>query len=199
MAVKDPDLGHPVHDLIKKRWSPCVFADRPIPEGKLKSLFEAARWAPSSYNEQPWHWVIAFKGTPEFQKILSLLVEPNQEWAKGAPLIGITVTHLTFDRNGKPNRHAYHDVGLAMGGLCVQATAEGLYVHQMAGFDHQGAPKALGIPEGYEAVAAFAIGYAGDPEKASENLKGRDTSKRERRKLADLIHHGTWDKRWLSE
>src|SRR5207237_4302235 len=125
---------YPIHDLLRRRWSPRAFADRLVDPDKLRSLLEAARWAPSSFNEQPWAFVVATRDRQEeFARVLGCLVEFNQTWAKSAAALMLTFARLTFDRNGQPNRHAYHEVGLAMANLTVQATAEGLAVHQMAG------------------------------------------------------------------
>src|SRR5438309_679557 len=125
---------HPVHELIAERWSPYAFADRPVSKDDLLSLFEAARWAPSSYNEQPWGYLVATRDDPEgFARLLSCLVEGNQVWAKAAPVLALGCTRLTFARNGQPNAAALHDLGLAAGNLCLEATARGLAVHQMIG------------------------------------------------------------------
>ena len=125
---------HPVHEFISKRWSPYSFVDRPVETDDLLSLFEAARWAPSSYNEQPWHYIVATKDSPKaFERLLSCLVEGNQIWAKSAPVLALGIAKLNFDYNNKPNRAAIHDLGLAAGNLLFEATARGLYVHQMIG------------------------------------------------------------------
>ena len=128
------ETDRPVHELIAARWSPYAFADRPVAKEDLRSLFEAARWAPSSYNEQPWSYLVATKDDPEaFARVLSCLVEGNQVWARAAPVLAVGCTRLTFVRNGKPNAAALHDLGLASANLCLEATARGLAVHQMIG------------------------------------------------------------------
>src|SRR6516162_3818541 len=112
----------PIHELLRQRWSPRAFADQAIPEEVLRSLFEAARWAPSSYNEQPWAYIVATKADPEgFETLLSCLVEGNRPWARHAPVLALGCTRLTFTRNGQPNAAAQHDLGLASGNLCVEA------------------------------------------------------------------------------
>src|SRR5260221_8707203 len=124
---------HPIHELIAERWSPYSFADRPVPSNLLQSLFEAARWAASSYNEQPWSYILATKDESEgFAKLLSCLVEGNQEWAKAVPVLAIGCTALKFKRNQNPNAVAQHDLGQASAYLALEATARGLAVHQMA-------------------------------------------------------------------
>src|SRR3954469_10402959 len=125
-AAKQAAPNYPVLDLIAKRWSPYAFADRAVADDDLRSLFEAARWAASSYNEQPWRYVVATKADPaEFARLLSCLVEPNQAWAQAAPVIGLGCTSLVFERNGKPNAAAIHDLGIASATLTFEATARG--------------------------------------------------------------------------
>ncbi len=170
---------YPIHDLLKRRWSPRAFADRPVEPDKLHSLLEAARWAPSSFNEQPWAFVVATRDRPEdFDRVLGCLIEFNQGWAKAAPVLMLTFARLAFDRNGQPNRHAFHDVGLAMANLTVQATAEGLAVHQMAGIVPEKARAAFAVPEGWEPVAAAAVGYFGDPAALPEELRRENSPRR---------------------
>src|SRR5205085_4257512 len=123
---------HPIHELIAQRWSPYAFSDRPVSGDDLRSLFEAARWAASSYNEQPWRYIVATKANPqEFERLLSCLVEGNQVWAKAAPVLALGCTSLNFALNNKPNAAAVHDLGLGSATLTLEATARGLYVHQM--------------------------------------------------------------------
>lgn len=186
-------VRYPIHDLLKQRWSPRAFADRDVEPEKLRSLFEAARWAASSFNAQPWHFVIATRKEPEaFARVLSCFVEFNQSWAKGAPVIGISVAKLNFEQDGKPNRHAYHDVGQAAAYLALQAAAEGLQLHQMAGILVDKAREVLAIPEGYDPVSGLALGYPGDPQSLSERLRERELAPRQRKEPATFIHDGTW-------
>lgn len=132
--VKRASNDYPIHELIANRWSPYAFDSRPVSKADVLSLFEAARWAASSYNEQPWHYLVATQDDPqEFAKLLSCLVEGNQGWAKAAPLLAISVASLNFRLNGKPNKAAIHDVGAAACSLTFEATVRGLAVHQMIG------------------------------------------------------------------
>src|SRR6266852_7961152 len=125
-----------LHELIRNRWSPRAFSEKPVAPEVLRSLFEAARWAPSSNIEQPWAYLVAAKDdTESFAKMLSVLVEFNANWAKHAPVLALSVAHLKMQRDGKPNRVALHDVGSASAQLTFEANARGLQVHQMAGFD----------------------------------------------------------------
>lgn len=139
---------HPIHELLASRWSPYAFAERPVSDDDLRSLFEAARWAASSYNEQPWSYIVATKSNPaEFERLLSCLVEGNQPWAKAAPVLALGCTNLHFARNNKPNAAAIHDLGLASATLTIEATARGLSVHQMIGILPDKARELYGIPE----------------------------------------------------
>jgi nitroreductase len=184
---------HPVHALITKRWSPYSFASRSVPNEDLCSLFEAARWAPSSYNEQPWNYIVAKKENPEeFQRLLSCLVEGNQGWAKAAPVLALGIAKLRFARDNQPNRAAIHDLGLAAGNLVVEATARGLSVHQMIGILPDKAREIYAIPEGYEPLTGIAIGYAGDPKALPEGLRDRDLTRRPRKPLKEFVFSQTW-------
>ncbi len=188
---------YPVNPLIKERWSPCIFSSEPVEKEKLHSLFEAARWAPSSFGEQPWNFILGFKDEGEgYKKILSALWSANQAWAKHAPVLGFSVTEVTFHKNGKPNAHAWHDIGLAMGTLLLQATELGLSVHQMAGFYPHKVIEACQIPDGWEPVAAFAIGYMGDREGAAPELLARDESARGRRPQSEFLFWNEFGKSW---
>jgi len=195
MGVKVAETEYPVIDLLKNRWSPRAFSSDPIEEEKIISLFEAARWAPSCFNDQPWSFII-FKNEnrEEFEKIIEILSPRNQLWAKNAPLIMLSVARINFERNGKLNRHAFHDVGSAVTNLTLQATAMDLYVHQMAGFDAEKAKVLFNIPEGFEPVAAIAIGYYGNQDDLSEEFIKSENSKRNRRPIDDFVYVGEWNK-----
>src|SRR5215467_4851638 len=184
---------HPVHELIRNRWSPRAFSERSIPEDVLRSLFEAARWAPSSNNEQPWAYIVATKDDKaNFEKILGTLVEFNAGWAKNASTLAIAVSELAFAKSHAPNRNALYDTGAATAFLSVEATAQGLGVHQMAGFDPEKARQAFGIPEGWEAIAAIAIGYPGDPDSLPPKLKDRELAPRTRKPIREFVMTGSW-------
>jgi nitroreductase len=189
---KPAPTNFPVHSLIRERWSPRAFASKPVEPAVLASLFEAARWAPSSNNEQPWAYLVATKDDSEnFAKTLSVLVEFNAAWAKEAPVLMIAVSRLNF-QNGTPNRNAFYDTGAATALLSVEATARGLAVHQMAGFDHTKAKQVFGIPEDCEPIAAIAIGYPGDPESLSQKLRDREVAPRTRKPLSEFVMSGRW-------
>lgn len=191
LKEKTAATEHPVHDLIARRWSPRAFADRPVPREDLLSLLEAARWAPSSYNEQPWSFLVATKDQPdEYKKLLDCLVEFNQTWAQTAPVLLISVAQMFFVKNDKPNRHALHDVGAAMTNLTLEATARDLYVHQMAGIEVEKTIKTFDIPKGFEPVAGAAIGYVGDPEFLPKQYQSMEKGPRDRKPLKGFVFTG---------
>src|SRR5436305_5011776 len=190
---KPAETGAPIHDLIRRRWSPVAFADRQVEPQKLRSLFEAARWAPSSSNEQPWSFLLATReDLGEFERMLNCLVEGNIAWARAAPVLAISVAKLQFDYHAKPNRHAYHDVGLAVENLVIQAGAMDLWVHQMAGILVDKIRETYVIPPTHDPVAAMAIGYQGSPEGLSEKLKQRSFAPRTRKPLDSFVFTGQW-------
>lgn len=190
---KPADVQFHIHDLLRRRWSPRAFADQPVEREKIQSLLEAARWASSCFNEQPWVFILATIERPEnHQKLLSCLVEGNQIWAKRAPLLLLTVAKLHFDHNGEVNRHAYHDVGLAIGNLVIQATAMDLSVHQMAGILPDTIRERYALPAGYEAVTGIAIGYQGDASTLPEALRERELAPRSRKPLREFVFSETW-------
>jgi len=183
----------PGHDLITERWSPRAVAEKPVPQNVLRSLFEAARWAPSCYNEQPWAYLVAAREDKDsFEKMLSVLVEFNANWAKGAPVLAIAAAELAFAKNNAPNRNAQYDTGAASALLSVEATARGLAVHQMAGFDQEKARQVFGIPAGWEPIAALAIGYPGDPASLPQPLKDRELAPRTRKPITEFVMAGHW-------
>jgi len=193
MNIKNAAADHPILKLLAERWSPYGFEDRPVSEADLCSLFEAARWAASSYNEQPWNYLVATReDSREFERLLSCLVEANQAWAKAAPVLVLGVVSLQFAKNKQDNRAAVHDLGLAAGNLSVEATARGLSVHQMIGILPDKAREVYQIPEHFKAWTAMAIGYKADPAKLPETLKERDSAPRQRRPLGKFVFTGQW-------
>ncbi|MEM9675080.1 MAG: nitroreductase family protein [Cyclobacteriaceae bacterium] len=161
-----------IDTLIEQRFSPKHFADRAVSEEQLHQLFEAARRAPSSFNEQPWRFIYATQEHPEaYQKLLSCISEHNQQWAKSAPVLMLSLAKKHFSRNEKPNRHAWHDTGTAIGFLLLKATEMDLYAHQMAGFNPEKAREVLGIPNEYDPVAMMAVGYLGEEENPNKLRK----------------------------
>jgi nitroreductase len=193
MNNKKAMTDHPILQVLAERWSPYGFDDRPVLADDLLSLFEAARWAASSYNEQPWNYIVATKeNSKEFDQLLSCLVEANQAWAKAAPVLVLGVVSLRFAKNAKDNRAAVHDLGLASGNLVMEATTRGLSVHQMIGILPDKAREIYKIPEHYEAWTAMAIGYKADPATLPDALKERDLAPRQRKPLNEFVFTGHW-------
>src|ERR1039457_2157651 len=193
MNIKKAVTDHPIQHALADRWSPYGFEDRPVAEADLLSLFEAARWAASSYNEQPWNYLLASKENPlEFGRLLSCLVEANQAWAKYAPVLVLSVVNLHFSKNDQDNRAAVHDLGLAAGNLLAEATTRSLSVHQMIGILPDKAREVYQIPEHYEAWTAMAIGYKADAALLLEALKERDLAPRQRKPLSEFVFTGLW-------
>ena len=177
---------------ILHRWSPRAFADRDVPAEDLKKVFEAARWAASSYNEQPWRFVVGRRGDSTYTKIMDALVPFNQSWAKSAPVLVLSVARRHFTHNGNLNLHAWHDTGAAMANFAVQATALGLRTHSMAGFDHDKAKAAFEIPDDFDTVAVTALGYQGDPETLPQEMRSGEQQPRERKDLKELVY-SAWE------
>ena len=158
------ETAHPINYLLRQRWSPRAFAGRRVEPEKLRGMLEAARWAPSSFNAQPWSFLVATKEDPaDYERMLGCLVEFNQKWARSAPVLMISVATHAFTHNGKPNRHSFYDTGAAVAMLAVEATSLGLHVHQMAGFEPEKVRAAYNVPDTAEPASAIAVGYVGDP------------------------------------
>jgi nitroreductase len=193
---KPADNVHPIEELMRRRWSPRAFSERPIEPEKLLSLLEAARWSASCFNEQPWSFIVASKDKPdEFERLLGCLVEGNQAWASRAPVLMVSVARLDFAQTGKPNRHAIHDVGLATAQMMLQAVALGLFAHAMAGFYPDKVRELYGVPDGYEPVAAIAVGYPGDPASLSDSLRQRELAPRTRKPVESFVFRERFEAR----
>jgi len=191
---KKQNRQQPIHPLLQKRWSPRAYSDELLSEKQIQTLFEAARWTPSSYNDQPWYFLYATRDNEEqHNKLLSCLNEGNRGWAQNAPLLVIAIARSHFSRNGKPNRHAWHDVGQAIAHLTIQATAMDLYVHQMAGFSPEKTLETYNIPGEYEPVTAFVVGLLGDPEQLEdENKRASETKPQRRKPQEEFVFDGEW-------
>lgn len=182
---------HPVHELIVKRHSPYALdASKDVSEDDMNSLLEAARWAMSSYNAQPWRYIFAAKSRdPElWQAIFDCLVEPNQAWARNAPVLMLGLHQTHFEFNGAPNGVAAHDLGAASAFLTMEATARGLCVHQMGGIVHDRIVEVFGLPDGLVPLTGLAVGYYledGDPE---DPLVQRDAKPRTRKSQSEIIY-----------
>jgi nitroreductase len=180
---------HPVDKLFLDRWSPRAMTGEPISQDDLMILFEAARWAPSSYNGQPWRFLYARRDTEHWQIFLDLLVEFNQSWAKNASVLVLFISRTHFDFNGQPSVTHSFDTGAAWGNLALQGSLKGLVVHGMQGFDYDRARTALNIPEGFQVEAMAAIGKPADPSTLPAELRGKEVPS-DRRKLGQTICEG---------
>jgi len=182
---------YPVHPFIRDRWSPRAFADRSVDRETLGSLLEAVRWSASRNNEQPWQFIVARKEDGSaFQRILGCLVPGNQLWAQHASALMISLARTTFERDGQPNRHALHDVGLATAQLILQAMALGLMVHPMAGIEVERIRSEYALPDDVEPVAGIAIGWPGDPDSLPDKLRERELAPRGRKELDEIVLGG---------
>lgn len=188
-------VDYPIHELLRRRWSPRAFAPRSIDALDLLSIFEAARWAASSANEQPWRFLVALRDDPEeFARMLACLVPGNQRWAQNAGALVLTVAHLNSERSGKPNAYAWHDTGMALAHMLLEATSRRLAVHPMAGFDAAAARAAYSIPEEFAPVAALAIGHPASPDTLPQDLRERELAPRVRRALGQMVYERTWER-----
>lgn len=185
--------AEPIHDLLRKRWSPYVFdPDRSVDDEDLRSVFEAARWTMSSFNAQPWRYIVGVRNrTPAiWEQVLGVLVEGNQAWAKHAPVLAIGLVEHTFEHNGKANKAAVHDLGAASANLTFEATARGLSVHQMIGIEPDKVREVFDVAGTLEPLTGLAIGYSADASSVEDEYAKRDQRERERKALDELIIRG---------
>ena len=189
---KPAPVAYPILDPILERWSPLAFSDRLVEPEKIATFFEAARWSPSSYNEQPWRYIYTLKDDGTFREALEGLLAPGNAWAKNAGVLGISFARRTFAKNGKENRSALHDLGCATGYMMLQLSSLGLVGHQMAGFDSENANSILGVPEDFLPGSMMAIGYPGDHAALSEDLQKREDGPRNRNAVDAFAFRGGW-------
>ena len=191
---KPAPTDHPIHPLLGERWSPYAFTGKDVEEGDLLALFEAARWAASSYNAQPWRFLLARRRSEPaaFEKALSCLVPFNRGWARHAPVLALGLVQAGSAAGGAPGPVAAHDLGLAAASLTVEATHRGLAVHQMSGIVADRIRGAYAVPEDVLPVTALAIGYAAAPAATPEEWRERQLRPRERRRLAELVFGERW-------
>jgi nitroreductase len=178
---------------ILERWSPRACTDRDVSPAALRTIFEAARWAPSSYNEQPWRFFVGHRNSETYKRIGNSLVPFNQGWALGAPVLILGVAKTRFSHNDTPNNYAVHDLGAAMVSIAIQAAALGIATHQMAGFDWAKAREAFEIPETYAIGSVMAMGYQGDPATLDEQYQAQEQAPRSRKPLSEIVL-SAWDR-----
>lgn len=184
-----------IHELIAKRWSPRAFdPDKIVSQTDITAVLEAARWAPSCFNDQPWRYVVCDKSrdASAWQNGLEIIAEKNQLWAKNAPVLILAVAMENFNHNGKPNRWAAYDTGAASLSLCLQATALGLIVHQMGGFDADKARQALNLPNDCTPMAMLALGYQAEVDTLAEDFQAAEQAERSRAALDQRFYLGQW-------
>jgi nitroreductase len=192
-ALKQAPAVEGVLPVLHQRWSSRSFADRDVTDGDLHRIFEAARWTASAYNEQPWRFFVGRKGSETYKAIYDSLIGFNQEWAAHAPVLIFGIAQAKFSHNGSENIYALYDLGAATTQLTLQAAAQGLTSHQMAGFDHDKARKLLSIPSDYVLGVALALGYQGDPSALSNGkLLAMETTPRSRKPLEEFVL-SAWD------
>ena len=187
IGIKEAKVNTDVHPLIQKRWSPLAFTDKAISDNQLEELFEAASWAASAYNEQPWEYIYAHRGTKGFAKLWKCLAEGNQPWTKSASAIFVALKRDTFSKNGKPNSWAAHDLGMANAHLMLQAVHRDIYGHFMAGFDVSSVRMTFDIGESVTPICMGVLGYLGDADDLGEAYKVRELSPRSRKPVLSFI------------
>lgn len=193
MLSKPAQTSEALHPLIQNRWSPRAFSSKPVGDTQLRRIFESARWAPSSSNEQPWRFIIGFQGDQTYTKIFSILVEFNQLWAGTAPVLMLGIAKKTSSKNPmRQNKSAVYDLGQALAYLTFQAMAEDLFVHQMGGFDAAKAAELFQLPADHEVITVSAIGYIGDPDILSPNFKKMELDQRYRQPIDKMVFTGTF-------
>lgn len=185
---KEAVTRYPINPLSKARWSPRAFAQTLPGTDTLLSLFEAARWAPSAMNEQPWRFITGIKPAPGWHLIFDTLMAPNQIWAKEAPVLMVVCSKNHFGNDGTLNLTAAYDTGQAVAHLSIEAMNQSLYVHQMGGFFPEKAITLLEIPEGFQPLVVIAIGYYGDPESLPEPYKQREFAPRTRKEPGEIVY-----------
>ena len=178
---------NPIHELISKRWSARAFSTRPVEKSKLLSILEAARWAPSSHNEQPWRFIVFTNDNLEKLKKAQSVLKDINDYAKRAPILICAITKKTYSDNSNYNRLHFHDLGAANENMFLEAFNQGLIMHEMGGFDVQKAREVFNIPEDFEVGIMIAIGYQDSPEVLPERLRGKSSSTRERKTLEEIL------------
>jgi nitroreductase len=191
--IKQAPAHHGVLPVFHTRWSPRSFTDRDVSPADMSRIFEAARWAASSYNEQPWRFLVGHKGSEAYKKIFDSVIPFNQAWAASAPVLMLGVAKTKFSHNDSANRVALYDLGAAASYLTLEAANLGLSTHQMAGFDPDAARKAFSIPEDYIFGAVIALGYQGALEALpNEQFRAQEAAPRTRKPFAEFVF-SSWD------
>ncbi|MDI9356906.1 MAG: nitroreductase family protein [Chitinophagaceae bacterium] len=186
MNTKKANTAYPIHPLMEERWSPRAFARGIILDSEIHSLMEAARWAPSSMNEQPWRFIVSKNPSKSFINMLDTLMDTNKIWAKESMALIVVLARTTFQRDGSVNKHAFHDTGFAVGQICLQATSMGFHTHQLGGIYYDTIKEVFSVPKDEEVVCIIAVGKLGNPDILSEDLQKREVSTRQRKPIEDF-------------
>jgi nitroreductase len=181
-----------LHHVLNNRFSPRAFSARDVSDGELELVLEAARWAPSSMNDQPWRFVVTRRGGEGHTRLLETLNPSNLVWADKAPVLILAMVHRTLSRNGQVNHHARHDLGLATAHFTAQATALGMGVHILGGFDAEAARTKFNVPEELDIVSVLVLGFPGDADQLAENLRERESRRSMRHPLSELVRYGSY-------
>jgi nitroreductase len=194
-VLKTAKSERSINPLVAARWSPYGYSSKPVPTEDIAAMFEAASWAASAFNEQPWRYLMASQADDAdgFERLLGCLVPANQAWAQAAPVLALSVVQHNFSRNDNPNRVALHDLGAASATLTLEATARGIAVHQMSGVNVDHARTVCGVPEGFDVIAALAIGYVSSSDDVAEELRNRDANPRTRKSLDTYVFSSKWE------
>ena len=190
-ALESRTADHPIEPLFVERWSPRAMSGEPLSEGEILTLFEAARWAPSTYNEQEWRFLYARRDTPQWPLMFDLLIEFNQSWCKNAAMLCVVAAHKVFALNGKPNPVHLYDAGAAWENIALQGTAMGLVVHGMSGFDFEKARTSLKLPDDYAVAAMFAVGRPAPIDVLPEGVREKEVPS-DRKPVSEIICEGAF-------
>lgn len=191
---KPANNDYPILETLKQRWSPRAFTEKPVEKEKVLSLLEAARWAPSSMNEQPWRFIVGIKGHPAWKHIYKSLVEWNQRWAANAPVLIINLAKKTFTYKGRPNATYAYDTGQAVAMMITEAVNQGLITHQIGGFSPEKVTELFGIPDDFQPISVTAIGYPGDPKLLPDDIYASEMEERKRRPIDETVFTGKYGK-----
>lgn len=195
MTNKTAQTQVPVHDIIARRWSPRAFdANKPVAREQLIAMLEAARWAPSCFGDEPWRYLVWDNNSNQhaWQRAFNCLGEFNQQWVKNAPVLMLATASNIFRHNGKPNAWHAYDTGAASENICLQATALGLFAHQMGGFDAEKIRREFSIPKEFDCLAMIAVGYQTTPDVLETELKEKEVAERTRRPLEENFFENSW-------
>jgi nitroreductase len=197
---KNATTSYPLHSLIRRRWSPRSFENRSVERAKIIQILEAARWAPSWRNDQPWRFIVATKDDPEeYRRLFDCLKPGNQRWAGLAPVLMIVVAKKGYDHGPQHNPVTLYDTGQAVAQLTIEALSEGLYLHQMGGVHLERIRETYSIPATYQPIVAAAIGYLGQPIQLPSDLQQKEETPRARLPLCEIAYSGIWRRPFTGE